>query len=89
MLRQLQICIFIYHLSYIILRFPYFRYDYIKSINLMVPKFIEKTIISKEEITIYTSVDFLVPLLFISMMSYFDHKFFRPLVISTMSYFDH
>lgn len=38
-------------------------YNYIKSINSMVPKFIEKSVISKEEITIYTSPEYLVPLM--------------------------
>ena len=38
-------------------------YNFIKSLNLMVPKFIEKSVISKEEITIYTSAEYLVPLL--------------------------
>ena len=28
-------------------------YNYVKSINAMVPKFIEKSVISKEEVTIY------------------------------------
>ena len=30
-------------------------YNYVKSINLMVPKFIEKSVISKEEVIIYTN----------------------------------
>ena len=38
-------------------------YHYIKSLNLMVPKLIQKTIISKEEITIITTPAHLVPLL--------------------------
>jgi NADH dehydrogenase (ubiquinone) Fe-S protein 3 len=38
-------------------------YNYVKSINSMVPKFIEKSVISKEEVTIYTSPEYLVPLL--------------------------
>ena len=38
-------------------------YNYVKSINSMVPKFIEKSVISKEEVTIYTSSEYLVPLL--------------------------
>ena len=32
-------------------------YNYVKSINLMVPKFIEKSVISKEEVTIYTNAE--------------------------------
>lgn len=32
-------------------------YNYVKSINLMVPKFIEKSIISKEEVIIYTNAE--------------------------------
>jgi NADH dehydrogenase (ubiquinone) Fe-S protein 3 len=38
-------------------------YNYVKSINTMVPKFIEKSVISKEEVTIYTSPEHLVPLM--------------------------
>jgi len=38
-------------------------YNYVKSINLMVPKFIEKSVISKEEVTLYTSPEHLVELL--------------------------
>ena len=38
-------------------------YNYVKSINAMVPKFIEKSVISKEEVTIYTSPKHLVPLM--------------------------
>ena len=38
-------------------------YNYIKSINLMVPKLIEKSVITKEDVTIYTSPEFVVPLL--------------------------
>ena len=37
-------------------------YNYVKSINLMVPKFIEKSVITKEDITIYTTPEFIVPL---------------------------
>jgi NADH dehydrogenase (ubiquinone) Fe-S protein 3 len=38
-------------------------YNYIKSLNLMVPKFIEKSTISKEEVTLHTSPESLVELL--------------------------
>ena len=38
-------------------------YNFLKSVNLMVPKFVEKSVISKEEITIYTTPDNLVPLM--------------------------
>jgi NADH dehydrogenase (ubiquinone) Fe-S protein 3 len=38
-------------------------YNFLKSINLMVPKFIEKSIISKEEVIIYTKPSYLKPLL--------------------------
>jgi len=38
-------------------------YNYVKSINLMIPKFIEKSVISKEEVTIYTTPEHIVPLL--------------------------
>ena len=38
-------------------------YNYVKSINSMVPKFIEKSVISKEEVTIYTTPEYIVPLL--------------------------
>jgi NADH/F420H2 dehydrogenase subunit C len=38
-------------------------YNFLKSVNLMVPKFVEKSVISKEEVTIYTSPEHLVPLL--------------------------
>ena len=38
-------------------------YNYVKSINSMVPKFIEKSVISKEEVTIYTTPEHIVPLL--------------------------
>lgn len=38
-------------------------YNYIKSLNLMVPKFIEKSTISKEEVTLYTSPESLIELL--------------------------
>ena len=37
-------------------------YNFIKSINLMVPKFIEKSVITKEDVTIYTSPEYIVPL---------------------------
>ena len=36
-------------------------YNYVKSINSMVPKFIEKSVISKEEVTIYTTPEYIVP----------------------------
>ena len=38
-------------------------YNFVKSINSMVPKFIEKSVISKEEVTIYTSPEYIVPLM--------------------------
>ena len=38
-------------------------YNFLKSINLMVPKFIEKSNITKEELTIYTNPEGIVPLL--------------------------
>ena len=38
-------------------------YNYIKSINLMVPKLIEKSVITKEDVTIYTTPSSIVPLL--------------------------
>ena len=38
-------------------------YNFIKSINLMVPKFIEKSVITKEDVTIYTTPEFVVPLM--------------------------
>jgi NADH dehydrogenase (ubiquinone) Fe-S protein 3 len=38
-------------------------YNFIKSINLMIPKFIERSVIDKEEIIIYTSPKYLVSLL--------------------------
>lgn len=38
-------------------------YNYVKSINLMVPTFIKKSIIVKEEIIIYTTSEYIVPLL--------------------------
>ena len=37
-------------------------YNFIKSINLMVPKFIEKSVITKEDVTIHTSPEYIVPL---------------------------
>ena len=38
-------------------------YNYVKSLNLMVPKYIEKSVICKEEVTIYTSTEHLLPLI--------------------------
>jgi len=37
-------------------------YNFLKSIHVMVPKFIEKSLISKEEVILYTSPKYLVPL---------------------------
>ena len=38
-------------------------YNFLKSIHLMVPKFIKKSVILKEDVIIYTSPDYLVPLM--------------------------